>query len=405
MATPAQRTNTWILNEWYDQAVAGTQGDYVGAKDIFVWGQNTDGSLGLNQNPSNLGALSSPTQIGTDLDWDTISMSGGAVRALKKDGTIWGWGQGTDGQLGLNQGTGNVYISSPTQIPGTTWKNLGGGSSFLLATRTDGTLWSAGAKGYGKLGLNEGPGGSSRSSPTQVGTDTTWSKSFTTSGSSAAALKTDGTLWIWGTNEVGKLGQNQPGPSYRSSPVQIGTNTNWSKLNIGTEQVMALNTSGELYMWGGNGFGELGHNQSNNSDLSSPTQLPGTWSDIGAGHQMSAGIKTDGTLWCWGNNQYGNLGQNNYGNPYKRSSPVQVGTDTNWKNCRPLAQHMMFATKTDGTLWTWGANFAGSTGQNQATPPSAPRLSSPTQIGTDTNWDLESYQGPGSQHPLFSHLF
>ena len=404
MATPAQRTNTWILNEWYDQAVAGTQGDYVGQKDIFVWGQNADGSLGLNQNPSNLEALSSPTQIGTDLDWNTISMSGGAVRALKSDGTIWGWGQGTDGQLGLNQGTGNVYISSPTQMPGTTWKNLGGGSTFLLATRTDGTLWSAGAKGYGKLGHGTGPGpGTSRSSPVQIGSGTNWSKAFTTSGSTAAALKTDGTLWTWGRNENSKLGSNDN--VTRSSPMQVGTNTNWSKLNMGTDQALALNTLGELYTWGGNGKGELGLNAPENAHKSSPTQIPGTWSDMGTGHQMSAGIKTDGTLWCWGNNQYGNLGQNNWGNPYQRSSPVQVGTDTNWKTVRPLAQHMMFATKTDGTLWTWGANFSGSTGQNQSTGSTSPRLSSPTQIGTDTTWDLESYQGPGSQHPLFSHLF
>ena len=121
MATPAQRTNTWTLDEWYDQNVAGTTGGYNFGGAMWIQGSNNVGRL-LNQ-PSSL-KISSPTQVGTNTDWSQVQnnvRSGYTSAALKTDGTLWVMGQNTTGELGLNN---VVQLSSPTQIPGSTWNSF-----------------------------------------------------------------------------------------------------------------------------------------------------------------------------------------------------------------------------------------------------------------------------------------
>ena len=118
MATPAQRTNTWTLDEWYDQAVAGTQGDFIAGGQLWSWGNNTRGQLGQNDGSANA-RKSSPTQVGTDTDWGTKHLIATYnVYAIKTNGTLYSWGRNFNGQLGHND---RVRLSSPTQVPGTNW--------------------------------------------------------------------------------------------------------------------------------------------------------------------------------------------------------------------------------------------------------------------------------------------
>ena len=137
-----------------------------------------------------------------------------------------------------------------------------------------------------------------------------------------AAIKTDGTLWVWGNNENGALGQNSPAPAQRSSPTQI-PGTTWSKVtNTAAKGFLALKTDGTLWGWGTNGPGQLGQN--NRTAYSSPIQVPGTdWSNKGAlGYNRTFAIKTNGELWSWGYNAPGgHLGHNDIIN---YSSPVQI---------------------------------------------------------------------------------
>ena len=133
-----------------------------------------------------------------------------------------------------------------------------------------------------------------------------------------------------------------------------------------------------LFSWGNNNYGQLGQN--NQTQFSSPIQIPGTtWSSINSGAQHSLAIKTDNTLWSWGLNQFGRLGQNN---TTPRSSPVQI-PGTSWsslgKSASENATHTM-AIKTDGTLWSWGSNSYGTLGQNNQI-----FYSSPVQI-PGTTW-------------------
>jgi len=339
---------------------------------LWAWGYNDFGALGQN----NTVKYSSPTQIpGTT--WRQISdaKEGRSGAVLKTDGTIWAQGDNRAGQLGQNTSGDN---SSPVQIPGTTWDYISAGGNNLQhyqGIKTDNTLWMWGSNEAGELGQNTD--GDDRSSPVQI-PGTTWRQ--TSSGSyNAFGIKTNGTLWAWGAGWYGDLGLNQGWPTtYKlSSPTQIpGT---WGAVSAGMNASMATRTNGELWIWGYNSEGVLANNDRANQ--SSPIQVPGTsWSTdnlkLANGYGDAAcAIKTDGTLWIWGKSQFGELGQNE-GGVVRRSSPTQVGTDTTWKTVT-TGERNVFATKTDGTLWSWGYNQSGQLGFNA---PDNTNLSSPTQI-------------------------
>ena len=373
MATPAQRTNTWTLDEWYDQSVAGTQGSYVGVSGLYIWGNNEQGQLGQNS----LVRYSSPVQLpGTTWKEVTLSGSYGSGMAPKTDGTLWVWGHSSyGGWLGLNQPT-NTHLSSPTQIPGTTWEVPRGGGG-VSAMKNDNSLLVWVGLFEGSLGLNQAfPGGSvvRYSSPIQL-PGTTWDtgfQKFSTGATTMGAVTTEGKLLTWGRNDIGQLGINKN--SARSSPTQVGTDTNWDKVDMGFYFGLATKTDGTLWGFGMNSSGQLGQNTTQspgNHGLSSPVQIPGTnWataiSDLGSG---VIATKTDGTAWAWGSNTYGRLGQNN-NTGY--SSPVQI-PGNGW---RTDATHGIIysslVTKTNGSLWAWGSNNFGQQGVNDRTTRSSP---------------------------------
>ena len=326
-SSPAQvGTDTeWVYvskNTFGDAGIAALKTDGT----LWTWGFNSDGCLGQNTATTR---LSSPTQVGTATNWSSNVQSGSQkVMITKTDGTLWMWGENYYGNLGQNQGgEDNENRSSPTQIPGTTWSTSEGGVSMgqnaSYGIKTDGSLWAWGMNEYGQLAQNNK---TNKSSPVQVGTDTTWSQ-ISGGGSCASAIKTDGTLWTWGINDDGNLAHNDNDtPTRRSSPKQVGTDTTWYKVH---GQGMATKTDGTLWLWGSNFHGTVANNR---TSYSSPVQVPGSWDKdlfrLGGG--TAAAIKTDGTLWLWGRNYGGNLGLN-APQPSEQSSPCQVGTDTSWK--------------------------------------------------------------------------
>ena len=171
---------------------------------------------------------------------------------------------------------------------------------------------------------------------------------------------------MWGDNEYGALGQNQH-DTHRSSPVQI-PGTTWDKFTCYLSLSAAIKTDGTLWMWGRNDDGCLGQNQreSNFPATSSPTQVPGTtWKKVDTTNRGALAVKTDGTLWAWGNNSWGQLGQNQGTSPNSdkhRSSPTQI-PGTAWDTCS-MAGSSSLATRTDGTVWSWGYDSYGNIGHN-----------------------------------------
>lgn len=286
---------------------------------------------------------------------------------------LFAWGNNSDGQLGLGDTT---FRSSPVQVGSTAiWKRIDAGGEVTMGVRNDGTLWTWGQNSFGQLGLGNSGAGTNRSSPVQVGTATDWllaSAGFY----HVVALKSTGTIWAFGRNDNGQLGLGDI--VNRSSPVQIGTSAGWADVQCAGEFSVALRTDNTLWAWGNNGFGQLG--QGNTTPRSSPVQIGATtdWARVRIGQQHVLAVKTGGTLWAWGRNQFGQLGM---GDTTNRSSPVQVGALTTWTALASGGQSG-HALRTDGTLWSWGANTQGQLGLGAG----AGYRSSPTQVGTLTTW-------------------
>ena len=377
----ALKNNTWKLNQWYDQSVAGNA-TYSGQIELWIWGRNDNGLLGQNA-PQNSN-YSSPVQMPGSWSTPPINFQsnvGKNVILPKTDGTLWGWGRNDNANLALND---KVKRSSPTQIGSDTdWSKSGCLEEQGWAIKTDGTLWVWGDNNYGQLGQNER---TYRSSPVQLpGTD--WQQLYGGASGASYAMKTDGTVWCWGRGG-GRLGLNQPTNSHYSSPVQIPGD--WSVFDAGgPSNAGGIKTDGTMWMWGSNPKGELGQNEhGDGTQRSSPCQIPGTtWQTVSTYNKGWGAVKTDGTLWMIGGNYYGKLGQNN---ETDYSSPIQI-PGTNWDTKISFSYRNQFAAKTDGTFWAWGYNDEGNLGLNNRTS-----YSSPVQIpGTD--WYSMANIGGGGQ--------
>jgi alpha-tubulin suppressor-like RCC1 family protein len=344
---------------------------------LWGWGQNNFGHLGDNTSTNK----SSPVQtISGGANWTVVEGGRSSTAAIKTDGTLWNWGRNNYGQLGDNTVTTR---SSPVQTiaVGTNWKLVSAGLYYSAAIKTDGTLWTWGFNANGRLGTSDT---TNRSSPVQtIASGTNW-KTLSCGSNHMAAIKTDGTLWLWGYGFDGQLGQNVA--QSVSSPIQtIAAGTNWSQVNCGSTNTAAIKTDGTLWVWGGNAYGQLGNQGSTAINQSSPVQTisAGTnWKVVACGYNHMQAIKTDGTLWTWGGNTYGQLGTNN---TLSKSSPVQtVSGGTNWKLVSS-GFYYTAATKTDGTLWTWGYNNYGQLGTDDTINRSTPGQ---TIIADGTYWRL-----------------
>tara|TARA_B100000131_G_scaffold238099_1_gene230243 strand:+ start:146 stop:1342 length:1197 start_codon:yes stop_codon:yes gene_type:complete len=379
MAITDKEKGVWGIDKVFAKQNQGSIWEYSPFRQLWMCGRNGYGGLGQNQNedsgtPGSSG-FSSPVQVpGTTWVAGTTNTYYGAS-VIKSDGTLWCWGYNGYGNLGLNN---NTSYSSPVQVPGTNWANISSHNNSeagVLATKTDGTLWAWGYNGQGALGQSNK---TQYSSPIQI-PGTTWStsaESFSINYYMSMAIKTDGTLWTWGASGNGRLGLSSQ-QSF-SSPKQV-PGTTWSKVGKTTDGFMAIKTDGTLWTCGSNPFGEMGIGS--RTPYSSPKQVPGTtWKSISGCGSGAVAVKTDGTLWSWGRNIDGRLGHNDVHapGPESKTTPQQVGSDTNWDTvCTTGAS---FATKTDGTMWAWGNNDEGHLNNNNRI-----KRSSPTQI-PGTNW-------------------
>ena len=346
---------------------------YAATGSLWTWGRSTNGQLGQ----SNITHRSSPIQtIVGGTNWKLVSNGNYHTTAIKTDGTLWTWGLNANGQLGIND---IVHRSSPIQTVsgGTNWKLIDSGYYFSAAIKTDGTLWTWGNNGFGQLG--DGSSIVHRSSPIQtVSGGTNW-KLVAGGQRHIAAIKTNGALWTWGYNSNGQLGNSGIGST--SSPVQtVAAGTNWKLVACGGYHTSAIKTDGTLWIWGFNTHGQLGVNDIAHRSSPVQTVAGGTnWKQVACGRYHTSSIKNDGTLWSWGHNGLGSLGINDI---VHRSSPIQtVSGGTNWKLVDSGLYHTA-AIKTNGELWAWGWNSTGNLGDNTIA-----NKSSPVQtVAAGTNW-------------------
>jgi alpha-tubulin suppressor-like RCC1 family protein len=315
--------------------------------ELWTWGGASNGSLGTNDvTPTRLTPV---TTFAGGTNWKQTTVQA----AIKTDGTLWTWGSGGYGQLGINDA---IIRSTPvtTFAGGTNWKSVSSTGRFTAAIKTDGSLWVWGINSNGQLGVNDL---TNRSTPvTTFAGGNDW-KQVSCGEDHTLAVKTDGTLWSWGSGSDGRLGNNNS--SRRSTPVTTLTGgTNWKSVSAGQSHSTAIRKDGTLWLWGNNNFGELGFNDT--AARNQPTQVlgGGSWKQVFAGITFTAAIKTDGTLWTWGRNSYGQLG--NF-TTTTRSTPVTTfAGGTNWKQVSASFATTQ-AIKTDGSLWNWGKDLASNT--------------------------------------------
>ncbi len=266
-----------------------------------------------------------------------------------------------------------MMITTAIQINAQCWAKISAGSIHTLAIKNDGTLWAWGNNAFGQLGNGTT---TNRTFPVQVGTDNNWSSVYASSGSYSLAVKSNGTLWAWGQNWFGQLGNGTNTDA--AVPVQVGTDNDWLIVSPGHEYVLATKTNKTLWAWGINNVAQLGNGSYVNSNSPAQIGTDNDWTLVDASFETSMALKANGSIWAWGNNFNGIFGNGTTGT--SSNVPVQVSTTNDWSTFS-VSSHVM-AKKNDGSLWAWGYNADGQLGDGTTT-----EKLSPVQIGTGTDWD------------------
>ncbi|MDO7847312.1 T9SS type A sorting domain-containing protein [Hymenobacter sp. M29] len=353
--TPTQVPGTYTQVAAGDFHSLGLRAD----GSLYAWGWNGYGQLG---NATNSGtATANPTPLLVPGTYTQVTAGSGHSLGLRVDGSLWAWGNNYYGQLGnaTNNGIDTAH-PTPTQVAGV-YTQVAAGLNHSLGLRANGNLYTWGHNDYGQLG-NGSTSGPYAGSPTPAATGTALvTRSLAMGGDFGPAVRGDGTLWAWGRNTYGQLGL--PTTTARAfRPVQVGTATDWVMVAAGQSHSLALKADGSLYAWGYNQFGQLGNatNTGNNSANPTPTQVAGTYTQVAAGSWHSLGLRADGGLYAWGSNSSGELGTaTNTGTNNANPTPMQVpGAYT---QVAAGSSHSL-GLRADGSLYAWGSNYSGQLG-------------------------------------------
>ena len=312
--------------------------------------------------------------------WEKVEVGETHSMALSKDGDVYVWGSNDYKQLQIQDDIKRVvplgildtnnskefnaglYTSGIIDADGllsifgkqslddeSLFLAISIGNNHSATIKDDHTLWSWGRDNHGQLG---DAGIMEKFQLVQENTvSTNWS-SVSAGDDFTIALKSDGSMWGWGDNEYGEIGNSQH--KEKRAPVQEDTNaTDWKEVSAGVNHSVAIKEDGTLWSWGDNLSGELGDGTNTPSRVQVQESSSSKWISISAGNKHTVAIKDDGTLWVWGDNYYGQLGDNSVEN---RNNPTRIGTvDDNWTSVS-CGKNFTIAVKEDGTMWSWGYN-------------------------------------------------
>lgn len=322
------------------------------------WGANASGGLGTGDTT----AKTSPVSAALG-GYSFIQISGGGSsttnrgHGLKADGSLWGWGENTSGEIGNNA---NIDTSSPVSVVGGHSFSTISSGVFGQALKADGSAWWWGNITNGKV-----------SSPVSV----VGGHSFTYLSHSKLdhiiALKSDGSAWGFGAGTTGKLGNNAALAS--SSPVSVVGGHSFVQVDSGATFSIARKADGSCWTWGAGGSGQLGNNAVSNK--SSPVSVVGGYSfiQVTGGWNNGYGLKADGSAWAWGAALSGGLGNNQSAS--NESSPISVVGGHSFVSIIATGNgtaSTCFGLKSDGSAWAWGIGASGQLGNNGNTSVSSP---------------------------------
>jgi hypothetical protein len=277
-----------------------------------------------------------PLRVGLDSDWTQVAAGAEHVVALKNDGSLWSWGMNEVGQVG--QGYLTKYIATPTRIgTETNWTQISANFTHSLALKNDGSLWAWGGNDTGELGDGTT---NNRAIPTRIGTARDW-RTIWASNARNFALKKNGTLWVWGHH----VGSND------LTPRQIAPDTNWLAFSDCGGALMALKTDGTLWLQGPYAYKVAPAFVSGPAENFVQVGRDRDWTEVHVGAYLFYGRKKDGSWWVCGDNDWGKLG---LGRKVRAvASPQRLPLDFDpWAFATEWATTLMLSK--DGKLWTWG---------------------------------------------------
>jgi uncharacterized repeat protein (TIGR01451 family) len=324
---------------------------------VWAWGVNNYGQLGVGDT----GVYTMPQMVKGLTNITAISSRAHFSLALKGDGTVWAWGLNTYGQLG--DGTTAIQ-ATPIQVSGLTGVvGIAAGTDHSLALKADGSVWGWGTRQFGVLGVLPGTG--PVLAPVQVN-GLTGMIALSAGVTHNLALKSDHTVWAWGTGDMGQLGLGALTITY--VPAQIGGLTDVTAISAGYHHSLALRSDGTVRAWGGNLSGSLGDGTTLPRNTPVQVQAASGIAAVAAGYDHSLAVKNDGTLWAWGSNSFRQLG---IGTPTYRSVASEIAGSTGMLAVAAHSAHSL-AVRSDGTAWAWGFNGYGQLGDGTTTPRSTP---------------------------------
>jgi alpha-tubulin suppressor-like RCC1 family protein len=283
------------------QVTAGPYHGLAATRDGLVWawgfnryGQLGDGTTEDRATPALVSGLGCVIQVTAAADTSF---------ALKADGTVWSWGSNAQGELGT--GGGNGITLTPVQIPGLTGiTKIDAGEGYALALRQDGSVWAWGNNIFGQLGDGTY---TERHTPVPVAGINSATK-IAAGGFTSYVVGTNGTVESWGSNEFGQLGIGSGSPSGRTVPGVVPGLTGVNQVSAGEYHALAVESDGTVRGWGYNSDGELG--DANPADHDAPVTVPGVSgvTEVAAGLFSSYALRTNHTVLAWGSNASGEMG-------------------------------------------------------------------------------------------------
>jgi RHS repeat-associated protein len=353
---------------------------------VSASGQDTYGQLGDGSTTNRTSPVSVLNLTGV------VGVSAGSYSslALKSDGTVWAWGLNSVGQLGVGT-PDSVAHATAQQVPLSNVVAIAEGYAHSLAVKSDGTVWAWGYNSNGQLGDGTI---TNRSSPTQV-PGLSGIVSVAAGYNYSLALRADGTVWAWGANASGQLGLGNNNTTEFHTPQQVAISGVTSIAPTGGSLFALARTSdGKAYAWGGNAEGELGNGSADANAHPTPAAI-GNLSSVTAvvaGGKHGMALKSDGTVWTWGYNSYGELGNN--GAPTNSNVPVAAAGLSGAVSIAAGA-YSSYATKTDGSLVDWGYNADGEMGNGNTVNVNAPATVSAFSSGLPAKTATYAYNGDG----------
>ncbi len=300
--TTTSRTNAAQIgtSTTWREAAAGTSHTVARKADgtLWAWGRNADGQLG----DGTAVGKPAPVQVGVAQTWSAVDAGADHNVARMADGTLWAWGSNTYGQVGDGS---TASRHSPMHLgTATNWIAAVAGGEHTVALKADGTLWAWGRNAHGQLGNGTT---NDTSTPTRIGTATNW-VAVTAGVAHTLARRSDGTLWAWGYNGDGELGDETTDDKTVPVQVWVGIANHWVEVAAGDYHTVARRSDGTLWAWGRNTYGQLGDGSTNNRVFPGQIGVGSNWVLVTAGAAHTLARTSDGTLWAWGYNSSGQLG-------------------------------------------------------------------------------------------------